>query len=565
MSSARTGKAQDQNNQNGHSKNENDEEHEHEQIANANDLMNSSDDFDEEEFQRFQKRMDKRKKYNKIKYEENAEKIKQQYDPAKRREKYQKEKVAKQNIIRKIFDAQKNEKEEELDEDEEVTRFYNRQENESQYKKKWYKDNCQKIKKQYDPLKRAEKHLKEKVTRAKKKEEIDNGDIDELDDDRNFHKFMNRETNEKERKKAWYIKNADRIKAKRKASYNRIKKCEENKVQKSKRDKRDKIEAATHSKKYHILGYRYCKGKDDEAREQNLISKNKTIKRYDCGTKKMKIFELDQDSHFQIFALKLAIEDLFKEIENETCKVKKIALDFAYTAENDCCDINDLYDILMLQRCESWHALQMRIDTEFHEIAASIGKSFSSDGDPDYIIECERNFYRKICNNYGYGHNHKKLSNLQKYLLNYNRWEKHYTWYVLRIGFGKTKNLSLLQEQSQIVHDLKVQIHDQYEKIETAISGNQICNILDSEEEMKHKKYGVSRKNREKYWTEKIIEKWSKLRNNIINEFKTICDNFGKTFDIEDDKDCLEKCQLCIEYDIDTCISTYLYSKLEFM
>jgi hypothetical protein len=59
MSSARTGKAQDQNNQNGHSKNENDEEHEHEQIANANDLMNSSDDFDEEEFQRFQKRMDK--------------------------------------------------------------------------------------------------------------------------------------------------------------------------------------------------------------------------------------------------------------------------------------------------------------------------------------------------------------------------------------------------------------------------------------------------------------------------------------------------------------------------
>ena len=560
MSNTRTQKTQDQDNDNEHPKKEKENDQALEQIDNDNALIDSSDDFDDEAFQR---RVDRRRKYKKKKYEENKEKIKQQYDPAKRREKYQKEKVAKQNVEKKIVDAIRNEEVDELDEDEEVARFLNRQENESLYQKNWYKENSKKMKEQYDPVKRKEKGQKERATKVERREEIDKGDIDELYGDKSFRKFMNRETKEKERKKAWYKKNADRIKAKRKASYNRIQKFEENKVQKSKRDKRHKIEADTQEKKYCILGWGHSdsKGKDDESREQNLISKNKTLERYYCGTKKMKIFELDQDSHFQIFALKLAIEDLFKEIENETCKVKRIALDFAKTAEISVLDINDLYEVLMLQRCEKWHALQLRIDTEFHEIAASIGKSFNSDGDPDYIIECERNFYKKKCNNYGYGHNHKKLSNLQKYLLNYNRWEKHNTWYVLRIGFGKTKNLSLLQEQSQIVHDLKVQVHDQYEKIETAISGNQICNILDSEEEMKHKKYGVSRKNREKYWTEKIIEKWRKLRNNIINEFKTICHHFGKTFDIEDDKDCLEKCQLCIEYNIDTCISTYLYSR----
>ena len=545
MSSARTGKAQDQNNQNGHSKNENDEEHEHEQIANANDLMNSSDDFDEEEFQRFQKRMDKRKKYNKKKYEENAEKIKQQYDPAKRRDKYQKEKVAKQNIIRKIFDAQKNEKEEELDEDEEVTRFYNRQENESQYKKKWYKDNCQKIKKQYDPLKRAEKHLKEKVTRAKKKEEIDNGDIDELDDDRNFHKFMNRETKEKERKKAWYKKNADRIKAKRKASYNRIQKSEENKVQKSKREKRNKIRDDTEYKEYEILGWGANTGKkglDFETRNNNLNSKKRTLDRYYARTRKLKICVLDEDSHNQIFGLKLAIEEVFTKNENETCKVKKAALYFAKIAEVDLSEIKNMYKVLKLQHYESWHALQIKINMWYREIAMFIGKPFSS---------------------FWY---HKEISEFQNYSLENNQFEKLRIWYVLRVGLGKTKNLPLLQEQSQTLHDLKAQIHDQYVEIE-----DQIHKFCHSEEETRDEKwslkietfenYRIREKKKKELWPEMpiskdIIEKWSKLKDKIIEESENICNHFGLAFDIEVEKDCLEKCHFCIVNDRSICIDS---------
>ena len=379
MSNSRTGKTQDRDNENEHSQKEKENDQALEQIANDNDLIDSSDDFDEEAFKR---RVDRRRKYKKKKYEENKEKIKQQYDPAKRRETYQKEKVAKQNIIKKIFDAQRNEKEEELDEDEEVTRFLNRQENESLYQKKWYKENSKKIKEQYDPVKRKEKGLKERATKVERKEEIDKGDIDELDGDRSFHKFMNRETKESERKKAWYKKNAERIKANRKASYNRILKFEENKVQKSKRDKRNKIQTDTYEKQYLIMGSffsgvdltRSNGGLDDKANKHNFKSKKEALERYHYG--RMKICKNDKDSRAQIFALKLAIEDVFKKNENETCKVKKIALDFAKNADVDYFEIQNIYKVLQLQLCESWHALLIRIDIEFHEIAMSNGKSY---------------------------------------------------------------------------------------------------------------------------------------------------------------------------------------------
>ena len=281
MSNARTQKTQDQ--ENDQKEKENDQALE--QIDNDNALIDSSDDFDDEAFQR---RVDRRRKHKQKKYEENKEKIKQQYDPAKRREKYQKEKVAKQNVEKKIVDAIRNEEVDELDEDEEVARFLNRQENESLYQKNWYKENSKKMKEQYDPVKRKEKGQKERATKVERREEIDKGDIDELYGDKSFRKFMNRETKEKERKKAWYKKNADRIKAKRKASYNRNQKFEENKVQKSKRDKRRKIEADILSKEYEILGWpgtqkTLKKGLDVETRNDNLKSKKEALQRYHYG------------------------------------------------------------------------------------------------------------------------------------------------------------------------------------------------------------------------------------------------------------------------------------------
>ena len=542
MSNSRRGKTQDQD-ENEHPKKEKENDQALEQIANDNDLIDSSDDFDEEVFQR---RVDRIRKYKKKKYEENKEKIKQQYDPAKRREKYQKEKVAKQNIAQKIHDAIRNEEADELDEDEEVGRFFNRQENESLYQKKWYKENSQKMKEQYDPVKRKEKGLKERAAKVKRKEEIDKGDIDELDGDRSYQKFMNREIKEMERKKAWYKKNAERIKANRKASYNKNKKFEENKVQKSKRDERKKIRDDTEYKEYEILGWGANTGKkglDFDTRNDNLNSKKKILDHYSERTENMIICVLDENSHNQIIGLKLAIEEVFTKNENETCKVKKVALCFAKIAEVDLSEIKNMYKVLQLQHYESWHALKIKISIMYREIAMSIGKPFSS-------------FW------YGFG----KISEFQNRSLKNNLFEKLRIWYVLRVALGKTKNLPLLQEQSQTLHDLKAKIHDQYVEIE-----DQIHKFGHSEEKTKDEKwswkietfenYRLRERKRRELWSEMplskdIIEKWSKLKDKIIEESKNICNYFGLVFDIEVEKDCLEKCHFCIDNNIRICIDS---------
>ena len=77
-----------------------------------------------------------------------------------------------------------------------------------------------------------------------------------------------------------------------------------------------------------------------------------------------------------MIALQLAIEDVFKKNENEICKVKKIALDFVKNVDVDIFEVQNIYKVLQLHLCESWHALLIRIDTEFHEIAMSNGKSY---------------------------------------------------------------------------------------------------------------------------------------------------------------------------------------------
>ena len=79
----------------------------------------------------------------------------------------------------------------------------------------------------------------------------------------------------------------------------------------------------------------------------------------------------------------------------------------------------------------------------------------------------------------------KKISEFQNHSLKKNLFEKLRIWYVLRVGLGKTKNLPLLQEQSQTLHDLKAQIHDQYVEIE-----DQIHKFCHSEEEIKYEKWG---------------------------------------------------------------------------
>ena len=90
----------------------------------------SDDDFEEKHL----KKLDDARLYKKQWYEKNAQRIKQE-----RSEKYLKEKEAKDKIIRKIFDSQRNDREDELDDDDKVSSFYEKSKKDSIYKKEWYK------------------------------------------------------------------------------------------------------------------------------------------------------------------------------------------------------------------------------------------------------------------------------------------------------------------------------------------------------------------------------------------------------------------------------------------
>ena len=147
------------------------------------------------------------------------------YDPLKRKKKYKKEKETKETLRQRIFDAQKDDVEDELYEnDEQVNRMLQREENESNYEKQWYQENKDRIKMGYDTSIRKEKLKKEQLSKAKMEKKIRETDADELMLDRKFHGFCNRER----KKKEWYKNNSEEIKKKRKENYDPDKKKRQN-------------------------------------------------------------------------------------------------------------------------------------------------------------------------------------------------------------------------------------------------------------------------------------------------------------------------------------------------
>ena len=152
------------------------------------------------------------------------------YDPAKRRKKYEKEKEERKNTIKKISDSQKNETEDELYErDEKVNKFLQREENESIYKKKWYKRNAERLKKErkarYLKEKEADKKVRQKIFDAGKEERQD-----ELEKDEEYNKFIDKKTYESFYKKEWYKANSDQIKARYNPSNRKAKYIQEKKA-----------------------------------------------------------------------------------------------------------------------------------------------------------------------------------------------------------------------------------------------------------------------------------------------------------------------------------------------
>ena len=490
----------------------------------------SDDDFEEKHL----KKLDDARLYKKQWYEKNAQRIKQEYDPTKRSEKHLKEKEAKDRIVRKIFDSQKNGQEDELDDDDEVSRFYDKKTNDSIYKKEWYKKNAGKMKEQYDPAKRAAKYQKEKEAKAAMNKRIQTEDIDQLDDERSFHKFMFRAKNEEVYKKEWYEKNAEKIKARKKESYDPVQKNKEYKEAKGRMEGREREKLSTMCKDQQISR------RDEDVRRYNSDSKWKTNRRYYSGSHKIHIFKLDEDSHTKLWALESMIGDVYKQIEDEINRVKRIACDFAEDAEKKKSDLDDLYAELHLKHCNKWHSLQLKIDELFREISRSKGIIFSCEecGDycPLYCYCCEKSYE---C------HNHKELPRVHKYGLKINRDLTTCSLETCKDNYENLKAHKFSQAQYQKINDLEIQIYNLYKK-----STSQMNDFFDKKEGKDYETSGIPAVRYEKFWqdlplSQEINNNWKDLRSKIKVEFMDITKNLGVSYKF-DDRYCVRRtCEIC--------------------
>lgn len=105
--------------------------------------------------------------------------------------------------------------------------FHERREREKLYKKKWYKENSERIKKSYDPAERKESYKLKKLVKAKLMERIcSEKSHEELKDDDDVCKFLDKDKKEETYKKEWYQKNSEKIKKERKECYDPAKRKE---------------------------------------------------------------------------------------------------------------------------------------------------------------------------------------------------------------------------------------------------------------------------------------------------------------------------------------------------
>ena len=89
---------------------------------------------------------------------------------------------------------------------------------------------------------------------------------------------------------------------------------------------------------------------------------------------------------------------MFNLIKNETIEVTKVAKEFVENDDIVQRDINDLYDHHKLRQCNNWHALQLKIDVKYQEIAQSAKKSFICKEDGHYCkISCKRCHEDQLC------------------------------------------------------------------------------------------------------------------------------------------------------------------------
>ena len=256
----------------------------------------------------------KEREYKKKWYKDNSERIKKKqaesYDPVERRKKFEVKKLNKAKMIKKVYEMDSDE----TANDKEVCDFINHgYHHESNYKKKWYKENSEKIRKKqtesYNPSKRNKKYQEEKKVKANLIKKICEKDSKELAEDKDVCRFLNKDAKEKSYKKEWYKKNSEKIKKRKAEAYDASKR--EKQYQKFKRKEKE-YEAAESKKQAEEYRYSSSKKLENVARHENK-SRRDEAKISNCTSCKT-IIDMNLP---EITDIKKQLE---KEIEELYCK-----------------------------------------------------------------------------------------------------------------------------------------------------------------------------------------------------------------------------------------------------
>ena len=184
---------------------------------------------------------------------------------------------------------------------------------ESNYKKKWYKENSEKIRKKqtesYNPSKRNKKYQEEKKIKANLIKKICEKDSKELAEDKDVCRFLDKDAKEKSYKKEWYKKNSEKIKKRKAEAYDPSKR--EKQYQKLKRKEKE-YEAAESKKRAEEYRCSSSKKLENVARHENK-SRRDEAKISNCTSCKT-IIDMNLP---EITDIKKQLE---KEIEELYCK-----------------------------------------------------------------------------------------------------------------------------------------------------------------------------------------------------------------------------------------------------
>ena len=363
-------------------------------------------------------------------------------------------------------------------------------------------------------------------------------DSDEISNDKEVCDFINHGYHQESNyKKKWYKENAERINKRRKDNYNpkeRMKKHEKDKV---KKERNEEITRSWVVKKGQVIdGDQHHLNYDHKARSANRDSKRQTKKRFYYF-----YYECDEHTQAKLSDLESQIEELFNLIENETSEVTKVAKEFVENDDIVPTDINDLYDDHNLRQCNKWHALQLKIDVEFQEIAQSVQKSFSCKEDWNYCkISCGRCHEDQLCLDHKRMQD-KKIVKTLEVALERNDHLKRSTLLRFKTGLAKAKNLKLTEEQSLKVKDMETKIEKNH-----AMFVSQIHNTFDRDDP-EIEEMGMFKLDKMPIRKE-LCDNWHHLQEDIKSNFDIIAKYFEESLvwpAFLENRNCNVFCQIC--------------------